>query len=534
MAHPTPSGGTLAAYPRRWWTLVVLGISLLVVLGGNSNVNVAVPVIARDLDASSSQLQWLVAAYSLAFAGLLFPAAAISDRFGRRLALEVGLGAFLAATLVAAFINDLTGLIACRAVMGAAAALIMPSALAILVNVFPADERARAIALFSAITGLAGLLGPVVSGWLLTHAWYGVVFLVNVPLIVVALVSGRFLVPSSRDPAQGSFDPVGALLAVLGVSCLIFALIQAPVDGWTSDTTLAAFVVGLIVLTAFVLWELRVDDPMLEMRLFRNSSFSVAAIGTVLSFGAVFGAMFLLTQYLQLVLNYSPFSASLRILPVAPLIVLVSTLTPRLARRFGSNRVMGFGLAFISLGLLLFRGYGVDTAYGYVLLSLLPLVTGVGLIMAPATSAIMSAVPTRRAGSGSAVNEASREFGVAFGVAALGSVAASVFSHDFGRVASAVDRVGEHSAIGSALEAARRLPPALEHSVADAAREAFTLAVGAGATLGAVLAAIGAVIVYRYLPPNDVCDVDGLVVARTSRGKPSPAPRHPQDAGSPT
>src|SRR5262252_1951326 len=204
-------------YARRWWALAVLCLSLLIVFVGNSSLNVAIPTLARDLHATESQLQWVVAIYSLVFAGLLFTTGAIGDRFGRKGTLQCGLLLFAVSAYLASQATSMGQIIACRALMGLAAALIMPSTLSIIINVFPGHERPKAIAIWASVTGAAGALGPVASGYLLGHFWFGSVFLVNVPIIIVALVAGKFLVPKSRDPEESQFDPIGAVLSIVGI-----------------------------------------------------------------------------------------------------------------------------------------------------------------------------------------------------------------------------------------------------------------------------------------------------------------------------
>ncbi|TMK84896.1 MAG: MFS transporter, partial [Actinobacteria bacterium] len=225
-------------HERRWWTLAVLVLSLIIIFVGNSSLNVAIPVLSRELHATTSQLQWVVAVYSLVFAGLLFTTGALGDRYGRKGALQLGLLLYLVAAGLATLSSAMWQLIVCRAVMGAAAALIMPSTLSILINVFPSEERPRAIAIWASFLGAAGAIGPTVSGWLLVHFWYGSVFFVNVPFILLALVSGWFLVPRSRDPEEARFDPGGALLSIVGIVALVYGLIEAPAKGWGSASTL--------------------------------------------------------------------------------------------------------------------------------------------------------------------------------------------------------------------------------------------------------------------------------------------------------
>jgi EmrB/QacA subfamily drug resistance transporter len=494
-----------SVHQRRWWTLGVLCLSLLIVSIANSSLNVALPSLARDLGASESQLQWVVASYSLVFAGLLFSAGALGDRFGRKGALQFGLVTFFVAAAAASQATTMGQIIGCRAVMGLGAAFIMPSTLSILVNVFPAGERAKAIAIWAATVGVAGAIGPLMSGFLLTHFWFGSVFLINLPIIALALVGGWVLVPKSRDPQEARLDPVGALLSIVGISSLVFALIQAPDKGWGAPQTVGAFVVALVVLAFFVLWELHTDEPMLDMSFFRNPSFSTGSGGMLLVFLAMYGVLFLMTQYFQLVLNDSPLTAALRLLPMAPIMLIVAPLTPQLSKRFGANRVVGTGMGLIGLGFLVFSQFGLHTSYWIVVLMLVPLVSGMAMSMSPMTAAIMAAVPARRAGAGSAMNDATRELGAALGVAVLGSIATSQYSshlHDaLGRLPAA-SRSAASSSIGGALDAAKALPTAAAHAFDLLARTAFLDGMRVAGLFGAALALAAAVVTARYLPQS--------------------------------
>jgi EmrB/QacA subfamily drug resistance transporter len=499
-AVKTPAETT---YERRWWTLGVLCLSLLIVFVGNSSLNVALPSLARDLGATESQLQWVVASYSLVFAGLLFTTGAIGDRFGRKGALQFGLATFFVGAAAASQATEMWQLIGCRAVMGLGAAFIMPSTLSILVNVFPAGERAKAIAIWAATVGVAGAIGPLMSGFLLTHFWFGSVFLINLPIIALALVGGWFLVPKSRDPQEARLDPVGAVLSIVGISSLVFALIQAPDKGWAAPQTIGAFVVSFVVLALFVAWELHTDEPMLDMRFFRNPSFSTGSGGMLLVFLAMYGVMFLMTQYFQLVLNDSPLTAAARLLPMAPIMLIVAPLTPQLSRRFGANRVVGLGMVLIAVGFAIFSQVGLTTPYWVILAMLVPLVSGMAMSMSPMTAAIMAAVPARRAGAGSAMNDATRELGAALGVAVLGSIAASQYSshlHDALGALPAASRSAASSSIAGALDAAKSLPTSAAHAFDLLARTAFIDGIRVAGLFGAALALAAAVVTTRYLP----------------------------------
>ncbi len=508
-AGPAPDAETDAdrtaarIYARRWWTLAVLCLSLLIVFVGNSSLNVTIPTLSRELGATTAQLQWVIAIYSLVFAGLLFSTGAIGDRFGRKGALQFGLVVYLVACVLATKSNAMSQLIACRALMGVGAAFIMPSTLSILVNVFPPEERAKAIAIWASVTGAAGVIGPVASGYLLGHFWFGSVFFVNVPILIVALVSGWFLVPKSKDPEQGQLDPLGALLSIVGIVALVYGLIQAPTDGWGSPATLAAFVVAAIVLSLFVAWELHVDEPMLDIRYFRKPAFSTGTGGMILVFLSMYGVMFLLTQYFQLILGYTPLGTALRFLPMAPIMIVISPLTPRFSKRFGANRAVAFGMVCVAVGMLVFRGLSSQTSYWYILLGLVPLVSGIALCMSPMTAAIMSAVPPRRAGAGSAMNDATRELGAALGIALMGSVAASQYANQINHLTKhlpAASQAKAQTSLADALATADKLPGAAGKALSIGAQHAFIDGVHLAVTAGAILALIAAVTVWRWLP----------------------------------
>ena len=504
MTEPAPALHTdPTVHARRWWTLAVLCLSLLIVFVGNSSLNVAIPTLSKDLHASNSQLQWVIAAYSLVFAGLLFSSGATGDRYGRKGALQFGLVVYLLACLAATESHSMPQLIACRAAMGIGAAFIMPSTLSILVNVFGPEERTKAIAIWASVTGAAGAIGPVASGWLLGHRWYGSVFLVNVPILIVALVAGQVLVPKSKDANQGKLDPVGAVLSVIGIVAIVYGLIEAPDKGWGSASTIISFAIGIVVLTGFVLWELRSDEPMLDIRYFKIPAFSTGTGGMILVFMSMYGVMFLITQYFQLVLGYSPLSAAMRFLPMAPIMIVVAPLTPRLNKRFGAHRTVSFGMVCIAVAMLMFHGLGPHTSYWYLLAALVPLVSGIALSMSPMTAAIMSAVPPNRAGAGSAMNDATRELGAALGIAVMGSVATSQYTHHVDKITAGLShatQVKARTSLSDALDAAGDLSHAASRALTTGASHAFIDGIHTAVLTGAVLALVAAVIVYRYLP----------------------------------
>jgi EmrB/QacA subfamily drug resistance transporter len=490
-------------HARRWWILTVLCMSLVIVFVGNASLNVTIPTLSRELHASESQLQWVVAVYSLVFAGLLFTTGAIGDRYGRKGALQLGLLVFLLGTTLGALSTEMPQLIASRAVMGVGAAFIMPSTLSILVNVFNEEERVRAIAIWASLTGAAGIIGPVASGFLIGHFWYGSVFLINIPIVLTALVAGWYIVPRSRDPEEAPLDPVGAILSIIGIVSLVYGLIEAPDKGWASGVTLTAFGIAAVVLILFVLWELRCPEPMLDMHYFRNPAFSTGTGGMILVFLSLYGVFFLMTQYFQLVLGYSALSASVRFIPVALVILLLSPRTPALSDRFGARTVVATGMGLIAGSMLMVQLLEPGSSYWLALFSILPLATGMALAMSPMTASIMSAVPDRRAGSGSATNDATRELGAALGVAILGSIAASQYrsalSSTLHSLPAGIDNRAT-SSIAGAVQSTTGLSAAEGHALIAAARQAFVDGLHVAAMVGAVLAVVAVVAVMRFLP----------------------------------
>jgi EmrB/QacA subfamily drug resistance transporter len=491
-----------AVHDRRWLILTVLCSSLMIVIIGNTALNVAIPTLARELDAGTTDLQWMVDSYALVFAGMLFTAGTIGDRFGRKGALQVGLGLFLVGTVAASLATSSTGIIGARALMGLAAAFVMPSTLSILTNVFPAAERPKAIAVWAGIAGGGGAIGPVASGFLLEHFWWGAVFLVNVPVIVGALVAGRVLLPTSKDPEQPPLDAAGAVLSIVGLSALVYGIIEGPHHGWSSPQTLATFGVAVAVLGLFVWRELTARHPMLDLRFFRDRRFSVASGGMTLIFFAMFGTFFLVAQYFQLVLGYSALETGLFQLPMAAVMVLLSPQVPRIVGRFGVARTVPVGLAVVALGLGLFSLMGVDTAIWWMYGPILLLASGMALTMTPLTTLIMTAVPLRQAGVGSAMNDTTRELGGALGVAILGSLVTSTYTSSIGPAVaglSAPQQAAAESGLTGAMAVAGELGDRGASLVA-AAEQAFVDGLTTASLGGAAVVLFAAVAAWRLLP----------------------------------
>ncbi|HEY7077348.1 MAG TPA: MFS transporter [Solirubrobacteraceae bacterium] len=489
---------------RRWWTLGVLCLSLLVIGLDNTILNVALPTLARDLDASSSQLQWIVDAYMLVFAGVLLTAGALGDRFGRKRALTLGLAVFGAGSIASALSSSAEMLIASRGLMGIGGAFIMPSTLSILTATFrdPA-ERAKAIGVWAGVSGLGIAIGPVTGGWLIQHASWHWIFLVNVPFVLLALAAGRFLVPESRDPAAPRLDLCGFALSAAGLTALVWGIIEAPTRGWTDPLVLGALAGATVVLAAFVAWELRAPAPMLDVRLFRKPRFSAASAAISLAFFALFGLIFFLTQYLQSILGYDALEAGLRTMPVAGGLILGGPASAKLAARIGTKVVVAAGLALVGVALLLLTGADAASGYGLVLASLLVLGFGMGCAMAPATEAIMGALPLAKASVGSAVNDTTRTTGGALGVAVLGSVLSGRYRGAMDHaVAGLPDRAAgiAHDSLAGALAVAQRVGGAPGGRLASAAQDAFLSGMHAAALVAAGVAFAGALVALAYLP----------------------------------
>ena len=503
--EPTVADAPLYADPRvhqrRWLTLVMLCLSLMVISIGNTSLNLALPVFARDLHAATSELQWVVAGYSLVFAGFLFTAGALGDRFGRKGTLQFGLALFLVAAALATSSHQMWQLIACRAVMGLAGAFIMPSTLSILINVFPPHERPKAIAIWASVIGVSGSLGTILSGALLQKFWYGSVFLINVPLVAIALIGGRFWVPKTRNELGMRLDPGGAAISIIAMTSAAFGLIEAPDKGWGSATTVGAFCISALAVLAFILWERRTSDPMIDLALFRRAPFSAGSAGMMLMYVAIFGMMFLMAQYLQLVRNAGPLDAAIRMTPFAFSVLLVGPITPKLVHRFGSRVVIGMGLGLWTLSMFAFMQVTRGTPYALVALIFAGQGAGFSVTQPSMTSAIMSAVPHHRAGVGSAMNDTVRELGASLGVAIVGSLAASRFHDNMMPITRGLAGPARATA-QSSLAAALRVAETLKHpqQFATDARDAFMASMHWSLTAGVVAAVSAAVIVIRYMP----------------------------------
>jgi EmrB/QacA subfamily drug resistance transporter len=511
-------------YARRWWTLGVLCLSLVLIGLDATVLNVALPTIQRTFDASASDLQWMVDAYVLVFAGLLLTMGALGDRFGRARALQVGLIVFTISSLGATFATEVSHLIVARIAMGVGGALIMPSTLSIIANVFPPAERARAITIWAGVSGLGVGLGPLIGGLLIENFEWSAVFLINVPVALLALALGIVFVPESRDPSGARLDLPGAVLSIGAVSALVYAIIEAPAAGWTDPGILGLFAASIVLGIAFAWRELHTTEPMLDLSLFRNARFTAGAGGIALTFFAMFGMIFGLTQYLQFVLGKSALEAGTLMVSLAIGIPLGARISLKAVEHAGTNRVMAGGLVLVAAILLTLTQWTPTTETWVVSGTLFFLAIGMANVMAPGTGAVMGAVPEAKAGVGSAMNDLMRQLGGALGVAVIGSVINTVYRDRMmgvvaGLPAQAADAAGD--SVGAAVAIGTRLGGPAGDALSAAARTSFVEALGPAAVVAAVIALVTAALVLRLMPARGSFEPVGDTGRPSDRGVPA-------------
>ena len=500
--------------PRRWPALAVLCVSLLIVTLDNTVLNVVLPTLVRDLHATDSQLQWIVDAYVIVFAGLLLVAGSVADRVGRKRTFLAGLAAFAAGSVWAAFSGSVGMLIAARASMGIGGALIMPSTLAIITDMFrDGGQRQRAIGLWAGTSGVGVALGPIIGGLLLAHFWWGSVFLINVPIAALGFACAVPLVPDSRNPAAAAPDLPGGLLSIAGLGLVLWSLIEAPVHGWSSALVIATGLGGLAILALFAAWERASTHPMLNLGFFRRRQLSaaIASVGLV-TFG-LFGALFVLTQYLQFDLGYTALQAGVRVLPAAGAIAVVAPLSALLVRAIGTKLTAASGLLIVAGGLWQISGATVTTTYPGTLAGMILLGVGAGLVLPTGTASVMGSLPREHTGVGSATNGAFLQVGGALGVAVIGSLLATRYQ-DHVTAALAPYHV-PHAALttilgslGGALAVAGHVGGVLGAALAHLARTAFISGMDLGLTVGAAVALVGWLLALALLPSRPASDDD--------------------------
>ena len=514
-----------------WRILAVLCLAVLLVAIDSTIVNVALPTLARDLHASNTGLQWIVDGYSLPFAALMLAGGGLGDRLGRRRLMGVGLLAFSAFSLYASFATTVGELVVARALMGAAAAFVLPATLSIVTVTFgDARQRAAAFGIWGATVGIAIAVGPVAGGELLAHFWYESIFLVNVPLGVLAIAALALVVPESHHRSLHRFDAGGLGLGTATVAALTLAIIEGPSWGWRSASTLSVFGVFVLVLVSFVRYERRHTAPLLDVRVFRSRHFSAGASSIVLNYFLLFGFIFLVTQYFQLVRGYSALSAGARTLPFAGTVMATTPLAALLAARVGARYVVPVGLAMMSGALTWMSFQSATSAYfGPVVASMVLLAFGFSLISAPSTAVTMGSLPAHQVGAGAAVNETTREIGGTLGVAVIGSVFASLFGPGvrhlltpyLGHGLSAHDVAVAQSSLPAAQSVVAGLPSSVQAAAHQALVDTFMHGFHRGCLVAAGVGALGAVLTFFNLPSGPLATPvveDASLIAASALG----------------
>jgi len=491
---------------RRWLALAVLCISLLIVTLDNTVLNVVLPTLVRDLHATDTQLQWIVDAYVIVFAGLLLVMGSLGDRVGRKWTFLAGLAAFAAGSTWAAFSGSVGTLIAARASMGIGAALIMPATLAIITDTFrDGGDRQRAIGLWAGTSGVGIALGPIIGGLLLAHFWWGSVFLINVPIAALGAACAIPLVPNSKNPAAAAPDVPGALLSIAGLGLVVWAIIEAPARGWTSGRVLLAGLGGLAVLVLFAIRERTSTHPMLNLEFFTRRQFSAAISSVGLVTFGLFGSLFVLTQYLQFDLGYTPLQAGVRVLPAAGAIAVVAPLSALLVRAAGTKLTAAAGMLAVAGGLWQISGATVASTYASTLPGMIMLGIGAGLVIPSGTASVMGSLPREHTGVGSATNGTFLQVGGALGVAVLGSLLTTRYTGHItaslaGRHVPAAAMTAITGSLGGALGVAGHIGGVLGAALAHLARAAFLSGMDLALVTGASVALAGCVLALAALP----------------------------------
>jgi EmrB/QacA subfamily drug resistance transporter len=483
---------------RRWWALAAIMLSLLTIGFDATILNVALPTLATALHAGTDGLQWIVNGYTLVFAGLLLPLGVLGDRFGRKRLMVIGLLFFGGASIVATYAGSVGALIGARAVMGIGAAVLTPVGMAVLPVLFPPHERAKAIA-FAAIGLGAGVpLGPIIGGYLLGHFWWGSIFLVNVPVAVLGLIAISLLVPESKDPAPRRPDVLGGVLSTAGLVSFVYGVIEVPKRGWSDVLVLGSIALGVLLLVAFVAWERRTAQPMIDLGLFARPRFLWGTVaGTVASF-ALFGLLFVLPQYLQAVGGNDALHTGVKLLPLMAGLIVGARVSEMIGRRNGAKVPVTAGMLLIAAGMVLGATTGTHSGYGLVATWLAIVGAGTGLSLAPAMDAVLGELPPERSGAGSALTQAFRQVGGALGVALLGSVLAAAYTDRLD--VSGLPAPAAHAATDSVSGAVAVAGQLHSAALAASAQSSYAHAMDVVLLVCGVVALLGAVLAGLFLP----------------------------------
>jgi EmrB/QacA subfamily drug resistance transporter len=491
-------------YDRRWVILGVLCMSLVLVVAAVSSINVAIPSIRAQLHPTDTQLLWIVDIYAVVFAGCLLPAGALGDKFGRKGALQVGLTIFGSAAVLSSQAGSPNILMIFRFLMGIGAALIMPSTLSLLTSVFPPYERPKAIAVWAGFAGAGGVIGTLLGGLVLTHYWWGSVFLVSVPIAFIALAMVTIVCPSSKEQHEVPLDPFGALLSMVGFGSLLYGIIEGPEKGWGTIHSIGAFTLCVVAFGGFIAWERRVAHPMLDIRFFSIGRFRAGSVGVMFSFFTMFAMFFVLSQYLQSVRGYSPLKAGFATLPFAVTSVVLSPRGAALSAKFEPRRVVLGGLCVAPVGLLMLSFMSQSTPYFFTALSLVVMASGTALALPTLSTGIVLSLPMDKAGVGSAVNDTTREVGGAVGIAVIGSILAAQYRSgiklDLAGVQPEVADIARDgvSALSEFSKAAPDTPGLRQ--LLGVARSSFVDGMQIGLRVSAAIALAVAIVVWRSYP----------------------------------
>jgi len=492
-------------YARRWWILVALCVTLLGVMLANSSLNMALPMMATDLKLGQLELTWVVNVYTLVFASLLFLAGAIGDRYGRKRAMQIGLAVFTAGSLYAGFLAQTgTELIVARIIMGIGGAFVMPTTLSIINNTFPKKERARAVAIWGAVAGIGMMIGSIVSGILLEHFTWHSLFYFSAIIAVGGLIANQILAHESRDEKESPVDWLGGTLAALGIFGIVYGVTEAPVEGLGDSAVLVALIGGIGAIVLFVFSQLRSKFPTLDMNLFKNRAFSISSLTLTLTFLAMSGVFFSMSQLMQLILGYSALQSSLAILPLMIPMMFLSPFIPLIVKKFGARAVISVGLLVTSIAFVIMSTWTQDLTYGHLFIAVFIMMLGISAAMTPGTNILMASVPRNRSGMGSAMNDTTRELGGALGVAVLGAVLTAVYTKNIAETANAFSgaaKDGLESSLAVALQVAGQLGP-MADSVAIAAKTAWMDGLSAASLVAAAIIFICSLIAFFGLPKH--------------------------------
>jgi EmrB/QacA subfamily drug resistance transporter len=504
--RPSPTGDT-GISKRQWLALGVMSFTVLLISLDQTVLNVALPTLVKELHPSSSGLQWIADSYTLTNAVLLLFGGALGDRFGRRRLFLIGTAIFGGGSLACALVHSTGPLIGARAVMGLGAAFLMPATLSIIASMFSGHRRARAIGIWVGVGGIGTAAGPLLGGWLLQHFWWGSVFLINVPVAILALLGGLFAVAESRAINRPGLDPVGVVLSSLGLTALTYGLIVTSTDGWGSTTVVASLTLAVVLLVAFFVWDRGRSTPFLDLQLFANRTFSSALGAVTVVFFAMFGVSYLLSQYIQFVQGADPFGVGIRFLPAAAGSLLGSNTAARLTRRFGLRTMMVFGMMLVTGGLVALAELTVASGFLTVGLGSGLIGLGMGLVIAPASNAIVGTLAPDKVGAGSGLRSMVQLLGGSFGVAIVGSLATRTYRSEMQRAFAGPLRqvpAGLRKAIGNQLGdaqgAAARLPHGLGQATKQAADHAFVSGLHLSALVGIGMMVIAILSAAVYVP----------------------------------